>query len=343
MLSWEFPWLVYLLPLPLLLRWLLPARPAATDAIRVPFYASVSRLAGTAKSSTLSTLIRAIITFAIWAALLVAAAHPRWIGDPVNLPQEQRDLMLAVDISPSMQQDDMRVQGRYIMRIDAVKKMLGDFIKQRQSDRVGLILFAQQGYLQTPLTFDHQTVYTQLQEALLGFAGKVTAIGDAIGLAIKTLRDRPAQSRVLILLTDGSSNFGSPPLQAAKVAKQANIRIHTIGVGADSKRVKGFFGRDRTINPSADLDEKTLQAIADTTGGQYFRARNPDELQKIYAELDRLEPAPQEQTFRPTRSLSFVAIGIALILSLLLALGTAVARFSQQFGAPTRSNQPPAN
>jgi len=339
MLSWQWPWLVCLLPLPLLIRLILPARKASNDAIRVPFYTSLNALINTQQHSTLSTWYRGLVTILIWAALLAAAAHPRWVGDPVSLPQEQRDLLLAVDISPSMREEDMLVKSRYVPRISAVKAVLGDFVARRSADRLGLILFGQQGYLQTPLTYDNQTVLTQLQEAQLGFAGKTTAIGDAIGLAIKNLRDRPAESRVLILLNDGANTFGTEPLQAADIAKQAGIRIHTVGIGADSKLVKDFFGRTRNTNPSADLDETTLQAIAEKTGGQYFRARDPDELKKIYVEIDKLEPAPEEQTFRPTRSLSHIPILVALALSLLLALTTIISRLTQRITVPTHSTK----
>lgn len=335
MLSWQWPWLIYLLPLPLIIRWLLPARKATNDAIRVPFYTSLNALSSAQSTGAVGTWLRGVFAMLIWAALLAGAAHPRWVGDPVSLPQEQRDLLLAVDISPSMQEEDMLIQSKYVPRISAVKTVLSDFVKRRAADRLGLILFGQQGYLQTPLTYDNQTVLTQLQEAQLGFAGNKTAIGDAIGLAIKNLRDRPTESRVLILLTDGQNTVGTEPSQAANIAKQANIRIHTVGIGADSKLVKDFLGRTRNTNPSADLDETTLQSIADKTGGQYFRARDPNELKKIYTEIDRLEPAPEEQTFRPTRSLAFIPALIALALSALLALITILSRFAQRINTQT--------
>jgi Ca-activated chloride channel family protein len=228
--------------------------------------------------------------------------------------------MLAVDISGSMEQQDMLVNSQYTNRITAVKAVVGEFVEQRASDRLGLILFGQQAYLQTPLTHDSKTVNQQLQEAQLGFAGNATAIGDAIGLAIKRLRGRPAESRVLILLTDGANNAGTDPLEAAAIAAEANIRIHTIGVGADEIITRGFFGQNQRINPSSDLDETTLEAIADKTGGKYFRARDPQELQQIYAEIDKLEPIPDEQTFRPSRSLLHWPLSAALGFSLLLML-----------------------
>lgn len=214
----------------------------------------------------------------------------------------------------------MLINSRYTDRITAVKAVVGEFVEKRASDRLGLILFGQQAYLQTPLTFDSKTVNQQLQEAQIGFAGNNTAIGDAIGLAIKRLRGRPAESRVLILLTDGANTAGTEPLQAAAIAAEAEIRIHTVGVGADEMITRSLFGRNQRVNPSRDLDEGTLNAIAEQTGGQYFRARDPKELQKIYAEIDRLEPIPEEQTFRPTRSLLHWPLSAALGFSLLLML-----------------------
>ena len=320
MLSWQWPYLFYLLPLPFLIRWLSPAADSTSGAILVPFYAKLQQLGENQKSKSISTFFSALIALLTWACLVAAAAHPIWVGDPTALPQDKRDLLLAVDISNSMREDDMLVQNQYVERITAVKAVVGEFVKLRSGDRIGLILFGQQGYLQTPLTFDNKTVNQQLQEAQLGFAGNLTAIGDAIGLAIKVLRGRPAESRVLILLTDGANTAGTEPSAAAKIAAEAKIRIHTVGIGADSKRVRGLFGTTRHTNPSTELDEATLQDIADTTGGQYFRARNPKELQQIYAEIDRLEPMPEEQTFRPKKSLTYWPLSIALILSALLAL-----------------------
>ena len=320
MLSWEWPLLFALLPLPLLVRWLAPAREAASGAIRVPFYQELHNLANSDTKRPSRSWLRAFLIWATWLCLVTAVARPNWVGEPVSLPQDRRDLMLAVDISRSMLEDDMLVNNQYIDRISAVKAVVGEFVKQRTGDRMGLILFGQQSYLQTPLTYDTQTVQQQLIEAQSGFAGNATAIGDTIGLAIKRLRDRPADSRIVILLTDGANSAGTDPLKAADIAAEAQIRIHTIGVGAEIKYQRGFFGQTRSSNPSRDLDEQTLISIAEKTGGQYFRARDPAELQKIYTELDRLEPIPEEQTFRPTRSLSFWPIGLGLLLSVFLAI-----------------------
>lgn len=309
MLSWQWPWVFLLLPLPLFIYWWLPAGETAPQAIRVPFYEQLRELQQQTEKSAFKVWLNISLAIIIWLCLLAAAARPTWVGEPVPIPQDRRDLMLAVDISRSMEERDMRVNGGFATRIDAVKYVVGDFIQQRAGDRIGLILFGEQAYLQTPLTFDTQTVNQQLTEAQLGFAGNATAIGEAIGLAIKRLRDRPAESRVLILLTDGANTAGTDPREAMKIADEANIRIHTIGIGAPRR------GR-----PSADIDERLLSDIATRTGGEYFRARDPDELQRIYAQLDQLEPMPEEQTFRPTISLTYWPLGFALILSALMSL-----------------------
>ena len=319
MLSWQWPLLFYLLPMPLLVRWLLPAKEQAPQAIRVPFYEELTTLQASRQHRSAPVWLQALCIALIWICLVAAAARPTWVGDPVPLPQEGRDLMLAVDISKSMEQEDMQAPAGYASRINAVKAVVGNFIEKRVGDRIGLILFGQQGYLQTPLTFDTNTLNQQLQEAQLGFAGNATAIGDAIGLAIKRLRDRPAESRVLVLLTDGANTAGTDPRQAADIAAEANIRIHTVGVGSDSKVVRSLFGT-RRVNPSSELDEETLSYIAEATGGQYFRAHNPTELLSIYDYIDELEPMPEEQTFRPSMSLFHWPLALALLLSGLMVL-----------------------
>ena len=201
------------------------------------------------------------------------------------------------------------------------RRVVGDFVQQRTGDRLGLVLFGQQAYLQTPLTHDRTTVNQQLQEARVGFAGSATAIGDTIGLAIKRLRGRPSESRVLVLLTDGSNTAGTDPKQAADIAAEADIRIHTIGVGATVKLTQDIWGRTRQRRVANQIDEVTLRYIAEKTGGQYFRAEDPESLKAIYAELDNLEPKPEEQTFREQRSLLHWPLGLALALSLVLLLG----------------------
>ncbi len=320
MLEWIWPWAFALLPLPLLMRLLQRTQASARPALRYPLYQQLVRLQDQSGNNRSRSWLRLLCALLIWTSLITALARPTWIGEPVPVPQAGRDLLLAVDISQSMREDDMLIRGSYVTRVDAVKAVVSDFVQRREGDRLGLILFGQQGYLQTPLTFDRDTVEAQLLEAQPGFAGNATAIGDAIGLAVKRLRDRPTESRVVILLTDGANTAGTDPAQGAKVAAEAGIRIHTVGIGADSKLVSGFFGQARQVNPSADLDEDTLIYIAETTGGQYFRARNPEELQDIYQLLDQLEPVPEDVTFRPQKSLFHWPLSLAIGLTLLWAL-----------------------
>jgi len=214
MLNWTWPYLFLLLPAPLVIRFLTRKVKTASGAIRVPFYQQLDDLDASPTQPGVKKLSRLILIWLTWGALVASAAGPLWVGEPVSLPQDRRDLMLAVDISESMLEKDMKDgSGRPSTRINAVKDVVGKFIEQRSSDRLGLILFGTRGFLQTPLTFDAKTVKQQLHEASAGFAGGSTAIGDAIGLSIKRLRNRPAESRVLILLTDGANTEGTEILE----------------------------------------------------------------------------------------------------------------------------------
>jgi Ca-activated chloride channel family protein len=257
----------------------------------------------------------------IWLGLLLAAARPQWMGEPVGLPTSGRDLMLAVDVSGSMKIPDFSVNGKEVTRLEVVKAAGGKFIARRTGDRVGLIVFGSQAYVQTPLTFDRNTVQAMLRETEIGLAGQETAIGDAIGLAVKRLKEQPAGSRALVLLTDGTNTAGEvSPTQAAALAKEQGIRIYTIGVGADRMEVPSFFGT-QTVNPSRDLDEDMLRHLAKSTGGLYLRAKDTAGLTRVYEELDRLEPATTDtELFRPTTELFIWPLGLALSLSCLLAV-----------------------
>lgn len=323
---WQWPWVIALLPLPLLVRFAVPGRPSQPDALRVPFFRTLESLNAEQKPYKSWRGLTATLCAVAWIFLITAAARPTWIGDPIPLPHEGRDLMLAVDISQSMDERDMRFSNGWGSRIAAVKQVVGEFIDQRDADRLGLILFGERAYLQTPLTFDSETVRIQLHEAQLGFAGNATAIGDAIGVSVKRLRDRPAESRVLILLTDGANTAGNDPRAAAKIAAEANIRIHAVGVGAETR---SGFGR----MSGSGLDEETLNFIANETGGKYFRARNPSELQSIYSYLDQLEPAPEELVYRPQKSLFHIPLAIAVFIYFFILLGRLVPFFHQRMFA----------
>lgn len=326
MLELIWPGALALLPLPLLIRRVLPAGDMREAALRAPFFATWRELhPDTSAASRSGRGLAAALLCAVWLGLLLGLARPVWVGDPVNLPSSGRDLLLAVDISASMQYEDMRVGQNRGRRIDAVKQVVGDFVDRRGGDRLGLILFGSNAYLQAPLTFDTETVRRFLNEARTGFAGPETAIGDAIGLAVKRLRDRPAENRLLILLTDGANTAGAVrPVDAARLAADNGVRIHTIGVGADKMELPGLFGTSfgsRTVNPSKDLDEGTLRNIAERTGGRYFRARDPAELGEIYRLLDALEPVDQDAAvYRPRASLFHWPVGFAFLCACLLLL-----------------------
>ncbi len=319
----EFTWpLAFLaLPLPWLVYKLMARAPRQDASLFVPFFENLTRLQSDNENLASSRLLNLICCVLIWLLVVLAASRPQWLGDPVELPSTGRDLMLAVDISGSMEAQDMVVGNRQVSRIDVVKAVVSDFVERREGDRLGLILFAAHAYIQAPLTFDRDTVGTLLEESEIGIIEEsATAIGDAIGLSVKHLRNRPENSRVLVLLTDGVNNAGSvSPVQAGQLAETENIKIYTIGIGADQVVQRTFFG-SRSVNPSAELDEETLTLIAESTGGRYFRARDVNDLVDIYEELDRLETIEQdEQTYRPTKILFFWPLGAALLISFFLA------------------------
>jgi Ca-activated chloride channel family protein len=328
MIHFEWPWLFLTLPLPLLIRYLLPATTNVENAaLRVPFIEDFKSL----NQENVHTAIKRwplwLATFA-WILLVIAASRPQWWGEPIELPVNGRDLMMAVDLSGSMQYEDFKIQNQVVDRLTATKWVASQFIKRRVGDRLGLILFGEQAYLQVPLTFDRETVRTLLNESAIGLAGRKTAIGDAIGLAVKRfLHKRKNQknhgSWVLILLTDGANTAGNiEPLKAAELAAEEGLKIYTIGIGADEMVVRDFFGTSR-INPSADLDEKTLKQIAEKTGGRYFRARDTTELETIYTLLDKLEPIEEDNlVFRPTKALYPWPLGIAILLSSIIIVFT---------------------
>lgn len=255
-----------------------------------------------------------------WILLLLSAARPQWIGNPIEIPQSGRDLMLAVDLSGSMQIQDFEINGKTVDRLTALKWIAGDFIDRRKGDRIGLILFGSSAYLQTPLTFDLPTVKQLLNESAVGLAGMDTAIGDAIGLAIKQMRDTPQESHVLVLLTDGNNNAGELTLEkAAEIASRAHLKVYTVAIGAKEMIVQTAFGKQR-VNPSADIDETSLKMVAEKTGGAYFRAYNTSELVQIYHHIDSLEAIERSsQYYRPKEELflwplSFVLFTVGLVI-----------------------------
>lgn len=314
-------WALFLIPLPVLIYWLLP--PSASDntvALKVPSLEEFELGEAQAPPNLFYYLKLALASF-MWLCLVFALARPVWIGEPVNLPFTGRDLMLAVDLSGSMREEDFQLNGRMVDRLTALKYVASDFIQKREGDRLGLIVFADQAYLHVPLTFDTTSVRRLLREAEIGLAGERTAIGDAIGLALKRLKDRPENNRVLILMTDGANTAGTVnPAEAAEMAAKAGLKIYTVGIGSDSSFSMGSFGFSLN-STSSDLDEGLLKQIASITKGKYFRARNTSEFSRIYAELDRLESIKQEgKQWRPQKELFTWPLALALMLGGLLLL-----------------------
>ena len=317
----EWPLVLLLTPLPLLVYLALPARSQQQQAaLRVPVIEDF-QLGGVQANEVKSYRWRQWLYLLAWLLLVFAASRPQWLGESIAIPISGRDLMLAVDLSDSMRTADFKIEGKQVNRLQATKQVASEFIERRRGDRLGLILFGTQAYLQAPLTFDSKTVNRLLQESAIGLAGERTAIGDAIGLAIKRLDLESDNSRVLVLMTDGANTAGEvTPLKAAQLAASRGLKVYTIGIGADEQIESTWFGLRRT-NPSAQLDEKTLRAIASLSGGRYFRARDTEELAKIYALLDELEPLPRDtQSLRPVRALFVWPLAFALVLAALLVV-----------------------
>lgn len=289
--AWPWMWLAF--PLPWLAGWLLPPHQNTSASLKVPYGRRLDAIATIGGRSR--RLHIAALAWLAWFLLCAAAARPQQLGEAVAPPQSGRDLMLAVDLSGSMSEPDMELGGNVVDRLTAAKAVLADFLDRRVGDRVGLLVFGQRAYALTPLTLDRDSVRDQLRDSVAGLAGRETAIGDAIGLAVKRLRDQPKGQRVLILLTDGVNTAGIlEPLKAAELAKAEGVRIHTIAFGGSGGGLS-IFGLTLPMSGGGDeIDEETLKKIAQETGGQSFRARDTEQLAGIYAELDRIEPVKQE-------------------------------------------------
>ncbi|GHE80361.1 vWA domain-containing protein [Thalassotalea profundi] len=313
MISFNLVWVLVLIPLPLLIYWL-PAKSYKEPAsLKMPTLVPGIKAQSVSNSRKKTPIWLLAI---LWILLVVSASQPQWLGEAINIPTEGREMMLAVDLSGSMQVEDMSLNGQTVNRLDMLKTLLSEFIDRRVGDRLGLILFGDDAYMQTPMTYDRNTVQQMLNETVLGLVGKQTAIGDAIALAVKRFDEKKESNRVLLLLTDGQNTAGKiTPDQALELAIAKNITIYSIGIGADVMIQKSLFGA-RRVNPSSELDEESLKRMADQTNGQYFRARSSEDMEKIYQLLDELEPVEQEQQqMRPLTSLFYYPLSLALFIS----------------------------
>lgn len=328
--GFAWPWMLLALPLPWLVRHLLPALPPGGAALRMPHGDRVAA-AGSARAAARGGRAARwplAMAWLAWALLCVAAARPQQLGEAVQPPQTGRELMLAVDLSGSMADEDMLLGGRPVDRLTAAKAVLADFLDRREGDRVGLLVFGRRAYVLAPPTHDRDTVRQQLLDSVVGLAGRETAIGDAIGLTVKRLRADgdgaagEAGERVLVLLTDGVNTAGLlEPLKAAELARAHGVRVHTVAFGGAGGEVSMFGFRLPLPGAGAEIDEATLEAIAETTGGRMFRARDAEELAGIYAEIDRIEPIRRPgPALRPRIELYPWPLGAALACALLALL-----------------------
>ena len=313
-----WPWWLAALPLPWLVRRLWPAASTAAPALRVPYGERLSAIGGQIGRARPRGL--GVLPWLAWALLCVAAARPQQLGDVVQPPQSARDLMLAVDLSGSMEERDIELGGRVVSRLVAAKAVIIEFLERRSGDRVGLIVFGRRAYALTPLTRDLDTVREQLDGTVTGLAGNETAIGDAIGLATKRLQSQPAEQRVLILLTDGLNTAGAlDPEKAAELARDAGVRIHTIAFGGYGAGLSVFGIPIKRASSDRLTDETGLERIAELTGGRAFIARDVDQLAGIYVEIDRLEPVKRPgQRLRPRIERYPWPLAFALLCALLV-------------------------
>lgn len=311
MFEFEWAYLLFLLPLPVILHLLKNTQNHTEFSIRLPIFANLSDLADFSRARYyLNT--KQILLWLLWVFLLLAVSKPIWIDELVELPIKGRDIILNIDLSESMSQKDFKLDNRRIDRLSGVKKTALDFVDRRKNDRIGLVVFGSKAFLYSPLTFDKNIIKSYLQQAQIKMAGPKTAIGDSIIVAIKHFQDnqQAGNTRALILLTDGQNTAGSVDVvQATQIAKEQNIKIYTIGLDAG----RNIFAR------SGGVDEGALKYIAQQTGGLYFRAQNINALRQIYNKVDALEKnAAENLTYKVHKDLFFYPLTVFLLLLIVL-------------------------
>lgn len=312
MLSFACPWLALLLPLPILAWWLLPPYETRRPAVRVPFFAELTRLSGATPGQGASVgrrgLWRALVLAICWLLAVGALMRPQWVLPPVHHDRPARDLLLLVDLSGSMDtQDFTDASGRKVSRLAAVKQVLDDFLARREGDRIGVVVFGNAPFTLVPFTTDLRLARQMLAEMQVGMAGPRTVFGDAIGLGINMFAASTAPAKTMIALTDGNDTASSvPPAEAARIADDKGIVIYTVAVG------------DPAAAGEEKLDEAALRNVAEVTGGSYYRALDRGELAGIYARLDAIEARKVDTvSFRPQIELYWVPLVGLLLLSML--------------------------
>lgn len=307
-----YPWVFLLLPLPLLLYFMLPPLRMKSASVRLPTYEKALDYIGQKPRKSALVKRRGILNWLAmslcWVLVLAALSSPQLVGEPELKVKTSRNFLIAADISFSMATKDWEIDNQKVRRWDAVKDVMHEFIRKREGDRMGLIFFGSSAYIQAPFTPDLQTVSQMLEEADVGMAGQMTHIGKAITKGVGMFEKDTIETKVMLLLTDGvDAGTDILPLDAADMAKEDTVIIYTIGIGDPN-------------SGNSDLAEKTLEEIADMTGGQYFRAIDEARLQEIYTEVDKLEPIEyEEEENRPVTLLYQYPLAAAVALLLFTA------------------------
>jgi Ca-activated chloride channel homolog len=331
MFEFYWPWMALLLVLPMLVRFFWP-RPATEQHQSIEgmqatlLHPSLSYLQDAFQTRTprqpLSVRLHSWLLLLLWLALVLALMRPQWLEPYTENRTAGYDLMLAVDASHSMNALDFTLNDEQVSRMQVVKGVVAKFIEGRQGDRIGLVIFGSRAYVLSPMTYDRKAVSSLLSEVIPRIAGDGTAIGDALGLGVKKLRERPEGSRVLLLIADGENTAGTiPPLKAAQLAAQEGIRIYSIGVGSNRKKVP-ILENGRIITRSdLGFNEKAMREIAEATDGAYFRATDTEALEKIYQKIDELEKTEAEsRTVFVPQPLYYWPLSVALLLLLILGI-----------------------
>jgi Ca-activated chloride channel family protein len=315
-LEFAYPLAFLALPLPLLVWWLMPPQRERVSALRVPFFEQIAEAAGSEARAGAVVMrrrwLQLLAAALVWLLLVAGLAKPEWVGEPIVRIEAARDIMLALDLSGSMDYHDFPGEdGNEVSRFEAVQRVVDQFVAERESDRIGLIVFGTKAYLQLPFTRDLETARALLELMEVGIAGPKTALGDSIGLAINAFKDSEVDDRLLILLTDGNDTASKmTPINAADIAKLNDIEIHTIGIG----------DTDATGEDRVDFD--VLEAIARRTGGEFYNAEDETALDAVYRRIDQAAVADvRTQSWRPRESLVHWPAGLAVILTLFTYAG----------------------
>lgn len=321
-----WPFAFFLIALPVLVRlFIMPAKGAddmLSVALRVPFFEKTKGFEATGIVHLPNKTVGVFLSIA-WAFFVLACMRPIAFLDTAPIDRRARNIMLVVDTSGSMNQEDFLIKETPVSRLYIVKQVVDGFIKNRPEDNLGLVIFGSEAYTYAPLSFDKQTLRSLFSEVSAGIAGETTAIGDALTMAVQDVSGVPNDSKIVILLSDGYDNASVVPVEKAlEIAKKQNVKVYTVGVGSDVQMANTFMGLV-PVNPSADLDEKTLKRIAKQTGGKYFRAKSTKQLQEVYEDINSLERVKAEDiTARPRVELFY--------LPLLFAMGFLLAAFARK-------------